>query len=92
MQGNVEFTECEEEEGVTVSDPAIINIISTLLAVTPGQLEEALCFRTIASRKDVFAKRHSSDVALYSRDAFAKVLNNINMSPVWRLTTTICIS
>ena len=69
----MEFVECEEEEGATVGDPAAIAIISSLLAVTPEQLQKALCFRTIASRREVVEKRHSTEQALYSRDAFAKV-------------------
>ena len=72
-QGNVEFTEVEGEEGATVADPKAVPIISSLLAVTPEQLEKALCFRTIASRREVMEKRHSCEQALYSRDAFAKV-------------------
>lgn len=52
----------------------MVETISHLLAVTPEELEKALCSRVIASRREVVDKRHSAELAYYSRDAFAKVI------------------
>jgi myosin-1 len=74
--GNLQFRdeEAKDSEGAVVTSPDLVRTIANLLAVKPQQLEEALCSRVIASRKEVVSKRHSADQAYYSRDAFAKAM------------------
>ena len=64
----------EGSEGASIASPELTQIIAGLLAVTPQELEKAMCFRVIASRRDVVEKQHSSEQAYYSRNAFAKAI------------------
>ena len=75
LQGNLQFRDedSKDVEGAAVTSPDLVSTIAQLLAVPPQQLEEALCSRVIASKREVVTKRHSADQAYYSRNAFAKV-------------------
>ncbi|XP_019850778.1 PREDICTED: LOW QUALITY PROTEIN: unconventional myosin-Id-like [Amphimedon queenslandica] len=74
--GNLQFRDEDIDgvEGAVITSPDLVQTISSLLAVDPQNLEGALVSRVIASRMEVVSKRHSSDQAYYSRDAFAKAM------------------
>ena len=56
-----------------VSSPASLSLLSSLLEVSPGELEDALTGRVIAAHGDVVRKLHSVEDAQRARDAFTKV-------------------
>jgi len=47
--------------------------ISKLLHVPEAELKQVLSQRAVAARGDVIMKGHTMELAIYARDAFAKV-------------------
>ena len=70
-----------------VSDPASLSLLSSLLEVSPGELEDALTGRVIAAHGDVVRKLHSVEDAQRARDAFTKVTSREKYCPAARFSS-----
>lgn len=56
-----------------ISDKSAIEIIAGLLNTSVDQVTNALCYRVVATHREVMHKQHTSELAAYGKDALAKV-------------------
>lgn len=68
MQGETEFVQ------ITTDSHQAVREIAKLFSVSEADLKQVLSERAVAARGDVVMKGHTMELAIYARDAFAKVI------------------